>query len=68
MPLDIIYDVPGEEPQSCTTYVGWPQANLTYVHKMAKAHLGPKLRAQLQYFDAHLKERRFDAYLVMWLK
>jgi hypothetical protein len=39
------------------------------VHEEARVHLGPKLGAQKKYFDAHLKQRKFEVGdLVLWLK
>jgi hypothetical protein len=60
MPLDIMYGVPDPEPPCTTTYVEWLHANLAYMHKEARVHLGPKLRAQKKYFDARLKQRKFE--------
>jgi hypothetical protein len=69
MPLDIMYGVPDPEPPCATAYVEWLHANLAYVHEEARVHLGPKLRAQKKYFDARLRQRKFEVGdLVLWLK
>jgi hypothetical protein len=64
MPLDVMYGVPDPEPLCATAYVQWLHANLAYVHAEAREHLGPKLRAQKKYFDARLKQRKFEVGFV----
>jgi hypothetical protein len=69
MLLDVMYGVPDPEPPCATAYVEWLHKNLTYVHAEAREHLGPKLKAQKKYFDARLKQRKFEVGdLVLWLK